>query len=1271
MPDGGPLGGGVQVEDSGGGAVRVEHKDTPHLVSLGGGRLSTAVTLHPLPPEGKRTLGSGANADVVLVGTGVEAVHCCIENRSGVVTLHPIAGATAIDGLPVTQSTRLMQGCMICLGRSTCLRFNHPAEASLMKSALPNSRISVLPVPFFPGDENTMFGGVEGKPPPAPRRTGASSRDSWGDLSSASSEDLAKYISPKVFPAGSSTVNSPASVVLGQRAGPNSKLSNHVNGGELRFSLAPTQYEPNKPNGNVYQNVVQMPNGKYTPAKSNVSSSPSNSISERGVSPAPSTPTPPLRTHSSSSHSSFNFVTSPERCSPLRPLATPSPAFDRNPSYSVRKSVASPVPSWDSSIEDLTSRKVDLENKRKQAQTERLSEQETEKLEQLRLEEILTMCADYEKQAQWEKQNKPHQNRIKTNGSLTKDKRLNSPSSPHFNKNFSFESLDSSSLTSDNESKHRDQNGGQSLTIPPPPVHSYENVTLSLSHPGSPRTRIKTILPNKENNRCEYSLELIENRLAMLGEFTRPDNHTHKFPNGDSEREMKVPTNDIRENGFHKSANGDEPPEITSNGHQSPQEMNDFDGSNKPKSRTEKLAESKYQFLGFDPRKDDELPKSNKLATRRNFSSSASSLVTSSSDCPPVQKLITDSVRIVDTQSKSDGSNRVKSLDSRPSWTNPTLDIGIYSTLPRRNGEYTAEQLLSQLDAIVKSTEKSPVVLERGKFILPLPESEKKSECRNDLLASLTQLKAKITDIEQQQEELMREAEIEQALLGGEWRAQNEKLSADEKKLAALREKVQNCDKEMEICAAKQAERQAHSRKVLEQQQAILNTLELQLQNNKDEELRPDLLESLRQQQELLDAEKKSFEDLEFSLLEEEACWLSRREEVGREASEAAARCGERRGRLQALEGQRQAAETQAAASAHQLQLQRLQLLRHIEEARSRLMLLDQHRDSKKQSQDDLDRISRVTSGAPMEVSTNSLGRRTIASLQEIERNRQLHLAKQGSLVIEEERKRVLELKRRVQDEARAEWEERRQREHNCHSLNSVGSDESSLTSSDLHTESASSEDVEKRLQSPLNGNKTDVTLGNNVSKRDNEEVEQESGESRPISDASSYSMDQLTVRMRNKSYSNSQRPLTRYLPIKGESLDLRAHILSAGHQVELCGHVLLDQTSCRGFLHKMTSRFHQWNKRWFVFDRSSRTLTYYGDRSEKKPKGGVYFQAIEEVYVDHLNSVKSPNPQVTFVIKSSERTFHLVAPSPEAMRIWVDVIFTGAEGYQEFGQGS
>ena len=158
------------------------------------------------------------------------------------------------------------------------------------------------------------------------------------------------------------------------------------------------------------------------------------------------------------------------------------------------------------------------------------------------------------------------------------------------------------------------------------------------------------------------------------------------------------------------------------------------------------------------------------------------------------------------------------------------------------------------------------------------------------------------------------------------------------------------------------------------------------------------------------------------------------------------------------------------------------------------------------------------------------------------------------------------------------------------------------------------------------------------------------------------------------------QRPLTRYLPIRNEHFDLRAHIESAGHQLDQCSHVHLNPDSCRGYLQKLSGN-HQntsaavksfrskWNKRWFVFDRNKRAIIYYTDKSETKAKGGVYFQSIEEVYVDHLNHVKSPNAKVTFCMKTTERTYFLMAPSPEAMRIWVDVIFTGAEGYQQFQQ--
>uniref|UniRef100_G1TT72 PH domain-containing protein n=2 Tax=Leporidae TaxID=9979 RepID=G1TT72_RABIT len=94
-----------------------------------------------------------------------------------------------------------------------------------------------------------------------------------------------------------------------------------------------------------------------------------------------------------------------------------------------------------------------------------------------------------------------------------------------------------------------------------------------------------------------------------------------------------------------------------------------------------------------------------------------------------------------------------------------------------------------------------------------------------------------------------------------------------------------------------------------------------------------------------------------------------------------------------------------------------------------------------------------------------------------------------------------------------------------------------------------------------------------------------------------------------------------------------------------------------------MGGRIKTWRKRWFCFDRQARRLAYYADKEETKLKGVIYFQAIEEVYYDHLRCAsKSPNPRLTFCVKTYERLFYMVAPSPEAMRIWMDVIVTAAD---------
>lgn len=136
----------------------------------------------------------------------------------------------------------------------------------------------------------------------------------------------------------------------------------------------------------------------------------------------------------------------------------------------------------------------------------------------------------------------------------------------------------------------------------------------------------------------------------------------------------------------------------------------------------------------------------------------------------------------------------------------------------------------------------------------------------------------------------------------------------------------------------------------------------------------------------------------------------------------------------------------------------------------------------------------------------------------------------------------------------------------------------------------------------------------------------------RPLSENSDISVEvgsTLGSRSRNRQLLDKHRPLTRYLPIRSSDLDLRHHIesagkffnipferdilmlyiLCAGHQVVLCPHVLITSSSCRGFLHKKGSKLNGWSRRWFVFDRNKHTFVYYADKTEKKPRGGSYFQ--------------------------------------------------------------
>lgn len=803
--------------------------------------------------------------------------------------------------------------------------------------------------------------------------------------------------------------------------------------------------------------------------------------------------------------------------------------------------------------------------------------------------------------------------------------------------------------------------------------------------PQSPRTRIKTIVGKERADRRD-NCEIIENRMAIS-----------EFQGGASECKKIRSSRSQKESARNKENRS---PFMRSDALGSPEALS-------PPPRPPRSPRIERSVLGDSPT----LNKMNSNSLAKDCDAAAIQL--SSSVC-------SDVTRTEERVHTYENSSSHVMVQSSLSSSKDTVDHFRDPPAPASPRDKSVTSL-SGCDAAEDEERGSNKVLEEHIIkniqdtfnIDDVPgEIERLRGIKNETLHSVTDLKRSVTELENTEDEALRELEVERALLEGELVPLREKAAVEEQRLAALLQKSQELE---ERC---QQERQHHQEAIeachsrLEEAERDLDQLESKSENfsgTTDEET--EMLETLKAQHEAVEAERKVFEDTEFHQMEAEAHREAEREELNKEIAEVKEKLTSRHEKIAELEKHMLEMTNSVRQETEVLEKERQDLLSKIAKERgqltaaerrlgelirlgvvpsngqssptcssdteesggaelverlSRLHLLDR-------SQEDLDRIHQVTSSTPLGCPDGSLGRKTSATLMEIERNRQLLLAKQGTLVIENERRRVEELKRRVADEVKAQWEERKakeQRDVNCASLNSVGSEDSSLTSSDLHTESMSSDDL---LEKRSSGESVTRDLPPvKMRQRESGEVASGGEDGRPLSDASSCcDPAEAAVKYRERARTQ-QRPLTRYLPVRSEQhFDLKQHIESAGHQIELCPFIIVTATACRGYLHKLGSKFRTWQKRWFVFDRSKRALMYYSDKSESKPRGGVYFQAIEEVYVDHLHSVKSPNPKLTFCVKTYERTFHLMAPSPEAMRIWIDIIFTGAEGYQEFQGGT
>ncbi|XP_071354232.1 uncharacterized protein stard9 isoform X2 [Trachinotus anak] len=104
----------------------------PHLVTLDRDVLSTGVVFYHLR-EGVTHIGPRDHFEepqIVLQGSS----SCEIENHGGVVTLRPLPGCSCLlNDREVTEPCRLAQGMVITLGGVHKFRFNHPAEAAVLR----------------------------------------------------------------------------------------------------------------------------------------------------------------------------------------------------------------------------------------------------------------------------------------------------------------------------------------------------------------------------------------------------------------------------------------------------------------------------------------------------------------------------------------------------------------------------------------------------------------------------------------------------------------------------------------------------------------------------------------------------------------------------------------------------------------------------------------------------------------------------------------------------------------------------------------------------------------------------------------------------------------------------------------------------------------------------------------------------------------------------------------------------------------------------------
>ncbi|XP_059370611.1 pleckstrin homology-like domain family B member 1 isoform X11 [Carassius carassius] len=1424
-------------------ALKVQ-AERPHLVSLGSGRLSTAITFLPLP-QGKTTLGHGA-MDINIQGPGIVAQHCFIENKAGLITLHPCGNQCSMDGLPVTKPVRLSQGCMLCFGQSAFFRFNHPEEAFRMKRMMPEGgQTASVKNWAYTDSENLVNGNHSSRAPKSNLVSNESVRPDQSAIVSSIEKDLQDIMDSLVMDdpqPSSSESKKPSGQPISQ-----SPLSPMLNGGG-RFLLSLPTSPGAMSVGSSYENTSPP----FSPL-----SSPSAASSGSYASPSPSgcqnqlhmLPPVPVRS------SSYNYTSQPPIPQPRTILPSYScgnsgPKVPESPRLQ-RKALLEAPPSPKPSRRGLNQDSSMAKTPDSPIQTHILPSVS-----------IFTAPTDH-----------PSVSRVPVPGSPRLTPKFStaspssSPSSPRTKTAIVLQDRPSSPFREQPQSD-------RSLTSSPsnqlsPPSRSFQPPLDPIVHiiqGGPPHPHPRTLQPPESPRLARRNLEGSSMRElpplspsiarrgvpvlpgALPGTLRTPESPSPRMvpesprlrrkagspteepfsPRGVRARSPSPTSGLMGEGSGQKGSFGNSLSSAFSLGslpgsspRSSPRSHRKMSaghrdlrmphpGMRERKNSITEISDNEDDLLEYHRRQREE-----RLREQEMERLERQRLETILNLCAEYNK--------GDGPAGDLGRMGVSGLGSRDGLNvrRPSLDSMSSASLrvAQRHRESQEENLKEDSSSTESAQQdrRTPAALLNGQNgqaedslgsgSIGRLELGYLEEERVRVLAKVDELKARITELEQQLQESKQEAEMERALLQGERQAELEQIEAETEIINQLQHKLS----ELESTIQREKDKACHSvgwplkahsgldchpqeranvdaeREALERLQDGYNELTSQL-HNCPESLREQLQEQLKREAETLEAATKQFEDLEFQQLEKESSLEEERETISQQLLQDRAQyhssVAKRKEKVTALESQANQLGIQAAQECERLAKDRSVALQLLQKEKERLANLERRYQSltggktfpkssntikevyrsrldSDASQSSISRpkisyglsptYTTVTLGrntparSPLTVanSTGSLPRNLAATLQDIETKRQLALQQKeflpsvfesssstdsptGQQVIDEQRRRLAELKQKAAVEAQCQWEALHgsQMQLNSpfsstsgpvvhhsilhHAAPSSGEqpyDTLSLESSDSMDTSISTgnnsacspdnmssasgmdalkiEEMEKMLK------EAQLEKARLIESRERETQARKlmlEEERRRREDAEKRLQEETMhrqhliekeVKMRAKNFSQA-RPMTRYLPIRKEEFDLRSHIESSGHSVDTCYHVILTEKMCKGYLVKMGGKIKSWRKRWFVFDRLKRTFSYYADKHESKLKGVIYFQAIEEVYYDHLRSAtkkgffnlnltNSPNPSLTFCVKTHDRLYYMVAPSAEAMRIWMDVIVTGAEGYTQF----